>query len=132
MPRVRALLGTRGVAIRLGMRQLRCLCLCPKRFGFRPHPIYLAELEYRAAATGQGRHDVLERYKDVVTATADFMAVRCRGHWRGGGVGWWLAPGRLPVYAVDTTGVHGLLCGVHVPAFSFFSVPPIGGVDNQN
>jgi len=55
----------------------------------QPHPIYLAELEYRAAATEQARQDVLERYGDVVTATADFMAVRWRlllaVRWGGGG-----------------------------------------------
>jgi len=36
----------------------------------QPHPIYLAELVYRA----RPRHQVLERYRDIVFASAEFMA----------------------------------------------------------
>ena len=36
----------------------------------QPHPIYLSELVYRA----RPRHQVLERYRDIVFASAEFMA----------------------------------------------------------
>jgi hypothetical protein len=36
----------------------------------QPHPIYFAELDYRLHPTKQ----TLEKWKDVVFATADFMA----------------------------------------------------------
>lgn len=43
----------------------------------QPHPLYFAEVEWRAAASGGGKgraEEVLERWDGVVTATADFMA----------------------------------------------------------
>jgi hypothetical protein len=39
----------------------------------QPHPIYLAELVYRAHKN-QDAHATLERYKDIVFETADYMA----------------------------------------------------------
>ena len=45
----------------------------------QPHAIYLAELEYRAATTAQEKIDVLERYADVVSSSANFMADFARG-----------------------------------------------------
>lgn len=36
----------------------------------QPHPIYLAQLAYQASRT----RETLERWDDVVTATADYMA----------------------------------------------------------
>ena len=45
----------------------------------QPHAIFLSELEYRAASSDAERHQVLERYADVVNASAVFMADFARG-----------------------------------------------------
>ena len=47
--------------------------------GNQPHAIFLSELEYRAASSDQERRQVTERYADVVSSSADFMADFARG-----------------------------------------------------
>jgi hypothetical protein len=43
---------------------------CGGRIWNQPHAIFLAELEYRAASTDAERRQVLDRYADVVRASA--------------------------------------------------------------
>ena len=45
----------------------------------QPHPIYYAELLYRTALSDDQRQTVLNRYRELVFATADFMA--SYAHW---------------------------------------------------